>query len=158
MRSCLVELVGFSALLGGAAFLSRRKSFLRSDVPSHASSLGTWCSGITSASHAEGPGFKSQCVHIFRILFSSAGGGRTFALLSAGAKGFRLGVFRSDVGQRSLQSRAARLLRRRVCGEPCSKRCECASRALAKLALLDLCTRWELLLWVIPSDPSACAP
>ena len=27
-------------------------------------SLGTWCSGITSASHAEGPGFKSQCVHI----------------------------------------------------------------------------------------------
>ena len=29
-----------------------------------AQSLGTWCSGITSASHAEGPGFKSQCVHI----------------------------------------------------------------------------------------------
>ena len=26
-------------------------------------SQGTWCSGITSASHAEGPGFKSQCVH-----------------------------------------------------------------------------------------------
>ena len=25
---------------------------------------GTWCSGITFASHAEGPGFKSQCVHI----------------------------------------------------------------------------------------------
>ena len=25
---------------------------------------GTWCSGITSASHAEGPGFKSQCVHL----------------------------------------------------------------------------------------------
>ena len=25
---------------------------------------GAWCSGITSASHAEGPGFKSQCVHI----------------------------------------------------------------------------------------------
>ena len=25
--------------------------------------LGTWCSGITTASHAEGPGFKSQCVH-----------------------------------------------------------------------------------------------
>ena len=24
--------------------------------------MGTWCSGITSASHAEGPGFKSQCV------------------------------------------------------------------------------------------------
>ena len=27
---------------------------------------GTWCSGITSASHAEGPGFKSQCVHLRR--------------------------------------------------------------------------------------------
>ena len=25
---------------------------------------GTWCSGITSASHADGPGFKSQCVHL----------------------------------------------------------------------------------------------
>ena len=24
--------------------------------------MGTWCSGITSASHAEGPGFKSQWV------------------------------------------------------------------------------------------------
>ena len=24
--------------------------------------LGTWCSGITSASHAEGPGFNPQCV------------------------------------------------------------------------------------------------
>ena len=28
------------------------------------SQMGTWCSGITSASHAEGPGFKSQCVHL----------------------------------------------------------------------------------------------
>ena len=28
---------------------------------------GTWCSGITSASHAEGPGFKSQCVHFAQI-------------------------------------------------------------------------------------------
>ena len=26
---------------------------------------GTWCSGITSASHAEDPGFNPQCVHIF---------------------------------------------------------------------------------------------
>ena len=24
---------------------------------------GTWCSGITSVPHAEGPGLKSQCVH-----------------------------------------------------------------------------------------------
>ena len=29
---------------------------------------GTWCSGITSAPHAEGPGFKSQCVHMGRML------------------------------------------------------------------------------------------
>ena len=28
-------------------------------------SSGTWCSGITSASHAEGPGFKSQWVQVF---------------------------------------------------------------------------------------------
>ena len=27
---------------------------------------GAWCSGITSASHAEGPGFNPQCVHDFR--------------------------------------------------------------------------------------------
>ena len=31
--------------------------------------LGTWCSGITSASHAESPGFKSQCVHL--IIFKA---------------------------------------------------------------------------------------
>jgi hypothetical protein len=29
---------------------------------------GTWCSGITSASHAEGPWFKSQCVHVLESL------------------------------------------------------------------------------------------
>ena len=33
------------------------------DCPVHLLFKGTWCSGITSASHAEGPGFKSQCVH-----------------------------------------------------------------------------------------------
>ena len=27
--------------------------------------MGTWCSGITSASHAEGSGFKSQWVHSY---------------------------------------------------------------------------------------------
>ena len=30
--------------------------------------MGAWCSGITSASHAEGPGFKSQCAHFVRRL------------------------------------------------------------------------------------------
>ena len=34
-------------------------------MPEHRSCLsGTWCSGITSASHAEGPGFNPQCVHL----------------------------------------------------------------------------------------------
>ena len=36
-------------------------------APTHTHGLriprGTWCSGITSASHAEGPGFNPQCVH-----------------------------------------------------------------------------------------------
>ena len=27
--------------------------------------LGSWCSGITSALHAEGPGFKSRRIHFF---------------------------------------------------------------------------------------------
>ena len=31
--------------------------------------VGTWCSGITSASHAEGPGLKSQCVQTSKCLF-----------------------------------------------------------------------------------------
>ena len=38
-------------------------SFRRTVALSRMSVKGTWCSGITSASHAEGPGFKSQCVH-----------------------------------------------------------------------------------------------
>ena len=29
--------------------------------------LGAWCSGITSASHAEGPGFDPQCVHFSNV-------------------------------------------------------------------------------------------
>ena len=32
-----------------------------------ANHTGTWCSGIASAPHAEGPGFKSQCVHLSRM-------------------------------------------------------------------------------------------
>ena len=34
--------------------------------------MGSWCSGITSASHAEGPGFKSQWVQTFRCPASRA--------------------------------------------------------------------------------------
>ena len=40
------------------------------EVPSR----GTWCSGITSASHAEGPGFKSQCVHAWWCQYSWSAG------------------------------------------------------------------------------------
>ena len=28
---------------------------------------GGWCSGVSSASHAEGLGFKSQCVHLLAV-------------------------------------------------------------------------------------------
>jgi hypothetical protein len=35
--------------------------------------IGTWCSGVTSASHAEGPGLKSQCVHFVIHMPSSTG-------------------------------------------------------------------------------------
>ena len=42
---------------------------LASLTPRHTlASWGTWCSGITSASHAEGPGFKAQCVHLSRLV------------------------------------------------------------------------------------------
>ena len=37
------------------------------NVKTHSHTWGAWCSGITSASHAEGPGFKSQCVHCFQL-------------------------------------------------------------------------------------------
>ena len=35
----------------------------------HRYQLGTWCSGITSASHAEGPGLNPQCVQDFLKVF-----------------------------------------------------------------------------------------
>ena len=42
---------------------SVRSAFIQSRCTMH--SWGTWCSGITSAPHVEGPGLKSQCVHCF---------------------------------------------------------------------------------------------
>ena len=50
---------------------------------------GTWCSGITSASHAEGPGFKSQCVHLSK--FCSA----IFPYVSCADASFKI---TSDIG------------------------------------------------------------
>ena len=43
-------------------------SSLRHITLARSPSRGAWCSGITSASHAEGPGFKSQCVHLFESI------------------------------------------------------------------------------------------
>ena len=43
---------------------SRRVAWA-SSVRISESQLGTWCSGLTSTPHAESPGFKSQCVHLF---------------------------------------------------------------------------------------------
>ena len=42
----------------------RRKQFniVHRCCSSHSKLMGSWCSGITSAPHAEGPGFKSQWV------------------------------------------------------------------------------------------------
>ncbi len=52
-----------SAACGASSCLDlHRRNSTR--VASHAThNAGTWCSGITSALHAEGPGFNPQCVH-----------------------------------------------------------------------------------------------
>ena len=51
------------ALRPGARGTAPRGSHTRAATWDYTVAKGTWCSGITSASHAEGPGFKSQCVH-----------------------------------------------------------------------------------------------
>ena len=45
----------------------RRKQFniVHRCCSSHSKLMGSWCSGITSAPHAEGPGFKSQWVQYY---------------------------------------------------------------------------------------------
>ena len=60
-------------MLGPVAWCTRaartsrcQAAFCCENVPRTKAMLrGTWCSGITSAPHAEGPGFKSQCVQSF---------------------------------------------------------------------------------------------
>ena len=44
-----------------------RHQLCASNVSGYHRHSGTWCSGITSAPHAEGPGFKSQCVHAYQM-------------------------------------------------------------------------------------------
>ena len=53
---------------GHQCMAGRAHAQLRPATPMHQSLKGTWCSGITSAPHAEGPGFKSQCVHVHNIV------------------------------------------------------------------------------------------
>ena len=47
-----------------------RHQLCASNVSGYHHHSGTWCSGITSAPHAEGSGFKSQCVHVLRYTVS----------------------------------------------------------------------------------------
>ena len=54
--------MSYFSLVRSCATQSSKDSIYQCRFP-----LGTWCSGITSASHAEGPGFKSQCVHILTL-------------------------------------------------------------------------------------------
>ena len=50
-------------VLGSTNFFkkARARNMLAANAKGH---KGSWCSGITSASHAEGSGFKSQRVHL----------------------------------------------------------------------------------------------
>ena len=51
-------------------YACRLKVQLITSKPVQLGLKGTWCSGITSAPHAEGPGFKSQCVHLLHMFKS----------------------------------------------------------------------------------------
>lgn len=77
---------------GGGISVTRRWACCASSVAYHTPALkqtlrhvlkGAWCSGITSASHAEGPGLKSQCVHCFHLCWSESQDFRT-SFLTAG--------------------------------------------------------------------------
>ena len=56
---------GFEPRIGHAFFFAIALLGCSSCKTRTVGMLGSWCSGITSASHAEGPGFKSQWVHFF---------------------------------------------------------------------------------------------
>ena len=54
-------------MLGGCGGVDGGTEHLRTEQPSGpCSSKGTWCSGITPAQHAGGPGFNPQRVHVAR--------------------------------------------------------------------------------------------
>ena len=70
---------GFESLNGPFVFLwlldnvsTRRavlslETYTSNKIKTH-SVLGLWCSGITSALHAEGPGFNPRRVHVFSLI------------------------------------------------------------------------------------------
>ena len=69
------------------------------------SQMGTWCSGITSASHAEGPGFKSRCVQSSGSPVESERGDQSLCKLTGmvlvrwqGAASVRMKDFARDLG------------------------------------------------------------
>ena len=69
------------------------------------SASGTWCSGITSASHAEGPGFKSRCVQTSGPPVESERGDQALCKLTGmvlvrwqGAASVRMRDFARDLG------------------------------------------------------------
>ena len=55
------------SVLGHVCMPSGLGSLLRYSELMQLGLKGTWCSGITSAPHAEGPGFKFQCVHAYQM-------------------------------------------------------------------------------------------
>ena len=77
MRSCMhlrASSAGASSLCAARAGAMRNNGVIRCVCSMHViyywlTTSGTWCSGITPAQHAGGPGFNPQCVHLcpFRI-------------------------------------------------------------------------------------------
>ena len=64
----MAELLLVGATHWGAGFGTLRLVCVQARVVANTGGVfpvhtGTWCSGITSALHAEGPGFNPQCVH-----------------------------------------------------------------------------------------------
>ena len=64
-RSYVPKVMGSSPIWDTPLFLGRTPHRGIGLNPAPLDVTGSWCSGITSASHAEGPGFKSQWVHFF---------------------------------------------------------------------------------------------
>jgi hypothetical protein len=83
---------------------------------------GTWCSGVTSASHAEGPGLKSQCVRFVIHMPSStrvapelrARIPTALSCMSPLRQSLQPNVWHSDVVHTVAQTLATTILKRKV--------------------------------------------